>query len=92
LEEELGISKEDLPLYVIFEDTASTWRVQAVPQSPNSFLTRKGLPEPWRGVRDDALSKLTGVEGCIFIHASGFIGGAKSKASALQLAKLALQA
>jgi hypothetical protein len=29
------------------------------------------MPEPWRGVRDDALSQLTGVDGCIFCHATG---------------------
>jgi hypothetical protein len=28
----------------------------------------------WRGVRDDALSKLIDVPGCIFCHAAGFIG------------------
>ncbi len=29
----------------------------------------------WRGVRDEALDKLTGIDGCIFVHAAGFIGG-----------------
>lgn len=33
------------------------------------------MPEAWRGVRDEALSTLTGIPGCIFCHASGFIGG-----------------
>ncbi|KAJ3312491.1 hypothetical protein HDV04_003091 [Boothiomyces sp. JEL0838] len=64
---------------------------KAVAESPNSFISRKALPEPWRGVRDDELSKLTGVDGCIFIHASGFIGGAKTKEATMKLALMALE-
>ena len=64
------------PIYVIYPDeTGKNWRVQAVPVSPESFESRKALPEAWRGVRDDELSKLSGIEGCVFVHASGFIGG-----------------
>ncbi|KAJ3347086.1 hypothetical protein HDU91_006857 [Kappamyces sp. JEL0680] len=90
LEEEEGIAGDKQPLYVLFQDTSSAWRIQAVPVAPDSFSSRKALPEPWRGVRDDALSDLTGVPGCIFIHASGFIGGAKSQEAVLALAKLAI--
>lgn len=64
------------PLYILFPDeTAHNWRIQAVPISIDSFESRKALPQEWRGVRDDALSQLTGIPGCIFVHASGFIGG-----------------
>ena len=63
-------------IYVVYPDeTANNWRVQAVPLSPESFESRKALPEPWRGLRDEELSKVSGIEGGIFIHASGFIGG-----------------
>ena len=62
--------------YVVYPDeTAGNWRVQAVPVSPYSFDSRKALPEQWRGHRDEELSRSSGIEGCIFIHASGFIGG-----------------
>lgn len=57
------------------DETGGNWRIQAVPIAPESFESRKALPEQWRGVRDDALSQLSGVDGCIFVHASGFIGG-----------------
>ena len=56
-------------------ENASSWRIQAVPVSPESFESRKALPEPWRGIRDGELSALTGIDGCIFVHASGFTGG-----------------
>jgi uncharacterized UPF0160 family protein len=49
-------------------------------------ISRKALPEPWRGIRDDELSKLSGIAGCIFVHASGFIGGNHSKEGALEMA------
>ncbi|KAF9270254.1 metal-dependent protein hydrolase [Marasmius fiardii PR-910] len=78
-------------LYIVYPDeTGGNWRIQAVPVSSDSFESRKALPEKWRGVRDDELSKISGVDGCIFVHASGFIGGNKTKEGAMQLAKLAL--
>ena len=50
------------------------------------------LLEEWRGVRDDALSKLSGIPDCIFVHASGFIGGNKTKEGALEMARRTIQA
>lgn len=70
----------------------SSWRIQAVGAGAGSFESRKALPEAWRGLRDDALAKATGVPGCVFVHASGFIGGASTKEGVLALAKLALKA
>ncbi|CDO71544.1 hypothetical protein BN946_scf184911.g14 [Trametes cinnabarina] len=91
LEETLAIPEAEKPIYVLYPDeTANNWRIQAVPVSSESFESRKALPEQWRGVRDDALSQLSGVDGCIFVHASGFIGGNKTKEGVLRLANLAL--
>ncbi|TCD71506.1 hypothetical protein EIP91_008887 [Steccherinum ochraceum] len=91
LEGELGVTAANQPVYVIYPDeTAGNWRVQAVPVSPESFESRKALPEAWRGVRDEELSKLSGIEGCIFVHASGFIGGNATKDGATAMAKTAL--
>jgi uncharacterized UPF0160 family protein len=91
LEAELSLDDEKKPIYVIYADeTGGTWRVQAVPHSSESFESRKALPEAWRGLRDDELSQATGIDGGIFVHASGFIGGNKSKEGALALAKAAL--
>lgn len=64
------------PFYVVYPDEmAGAWRVQAVPLDPDSFEDRKGLPEVWRGLRDEKLSEVSGIDGGIFVHASGFIGG-----------------
>ncbi|KAG5438969.1 hypothetical protein PCANB_002299 [Pneumocystis canis] len=58
----------DQILYVIYTD-GENWRIHAVPITPESFISRKNLPENWRGLRDDALSLECNIEGCIFVHA-----------------------
>jgi uncharacterized UPF0160 family protein len=76
LEAELSLAEEKQPIYVIYADeTGTNYRIQAVPVSSESFESRKALPEAWRGLRDDELSKVTGIDGGVFVHASGFIGG-----------------
>ncbi|KAG9146970.1 hypothetical protein Leryth_005225 [Lithospermum erythrorhizon] len=90
LEEEMKI---DPPIkYVLYEDDRSKgWRVQAVGVAPDRFESRKALPAQWRGLRDDELSKESGVPGCVFVHMSGFIGGNKNFEGALAMAKAALK-
>ena len=85
---------EERVLYVLYpesEHEGAKWRVQAVGVSKDSFEIRKPLPENWRGVRDDQLSEVSGIEGCIFAHASGFIGGNKTREGALRMAKKAIE-
>ncbi|VVT43549.1 uncharacterized protein SAPINGB_P000036 [Magnusiomyces paraingens] len=84
------LKDEDKLLYIVYPGSDS-WRVQAVPMTSSSFVSRKPLPEAWRGVRDEALSKVTGIDGCVFVHASGFIGGNKTKEGAVAMVKKALE-
>lgn len=80
-------------LYVLFAESGeadSKWRVRAVSVQDGGFENRKDLPAAWKGVRDEELSKVSGVPGCIFVHAGGFIGGNKTFDGALQMAKKAL--
>jgi uncharacterized UPF0160 family protein len=89
LETELQI--EPLVEYVIFADSAGSYRVQTVPkQGGKQFEARRDLPQEWWGIRDDALSQKSGVPGCIFVHATGFIGGNKTLEGALAMAAKAL--
>ncbi|KAK1619013.1 hypothetical protein QYE76_024530 [Lolium multiflorum] len=90
LEQEL--KTDPLTKYVLYEDERSKgWRVQAVSLAPDRFESRKALPEKWRGMRDDELSKETGIPGCVFIHMSGFIGGNKTYEGALEMARAAIK-
>ncbi|XP_048477108.1 UPF0160 protein MYG1, mitochondrial isoform X1 [Rhincodon typus] len=76
--------------FVLYTDQQGQWRIQCVPQSPNSFQNRLSLPEEWRGLRDGELSAASGIPGCVFVHASGFIGGNVSRGGALEMAQAAL--
>lgn len=74
-------------IYVLFSD-GKGWRVQCVPKENSSFQNRKSLP--WKGLRDEELSKASGIEGGVFVHASGFIGGNKTFDGAKAMAIKAL--
>jgi uncharacterized UPF0160 family protein len=89
IEEQLKI--EGLIKYCLFQDSHGAWRIQAVSAKAGSFANRLPLPEKWRGVRDAALSELSGIDGCIFVHAGGFIGGNATKEGVLQMASQALE-
>lgn len=84
LEEEEGVG--DLVKFVLFTDQHGNWRVRSVPKEVNSFESRIPLHKDWRGLRDDELSKVSGIDSCIFVHASGFIGGNKTYEGAIQMA------
>ena len=91
IEEEQGESGSTL--YTLFAENGekdSKWRIRAVSRSSEGFELRKPLPEKWRGVRDEELSRLTGIDGGVFVHASGFIGGNKTFEGALKMAQTAL--
>jgi uncharacterized UPF0160 family protein len=77
--------------FVLYTDQAGMWRVQAVPVEGKAFENRLGLPKEWRGVRDQDLEKVAGIQGCTFCHAAGFIGGNKSYEGALEMARVALK-
>lgn len=89
LEKELAITPEEVK-YVLFKGEDS-YRIMGVPLTRESFLGRKFMPESWRGLRNEDLSRLTGVEGCIFVHATGFIGGNTTRDGVLQMAIKSLE-
>ncbi|XP_014271075.1 MYG1 exonuclease [Halyomorpha halys] len=68
----------------------TVWRVQSVPLEDESFQLRVPLKEQWRGLRDEELSTVSGIEGCIFVHSSGFIGGNHTRLGAIEMARKTL--
>ena len=84
LERSMGVAP--LVKFVLYEDSAKMWRVQAVTEEGTAFTNRLGLLEPWRGLRDDALTAAAAIDGCKFVHASGFIGGNATRDGALAMA------
>ncbi|PVV05161.1 hypothetical protein BB560_000319 [Smittium megazygosporum] len=73
-------------IYAIFQDTNGGYRVRAISVRPGSFESRLPLPAQWCGLRDEELSKVSGIDDCVFVHATGFIGGNKTKAGAIEMA------
>lgn len=85
---------EEKVVYVLYPEgpyEGSKWRIQAMSVSKDSFESRKALPEAWRGVRDEELDGVTGIKGCVFVHASGFIGGNKTREGAMEMAKKGIE-
>lgn len=77
--------------YALYTDTSGMWRIQTVPENAlKSFSSRISLPESWRGLRDEALVKESGIPGCTFVHAAGFIGGNASFEGVMEMAKKSL--
>lgn len=93
IEEEMGLKEEEKPFYVLYPDGPGKpgWRIQCIPTEVSSFTNRKGLPEVWRGLRDEELSKTSGIDGGVFVHASGFIGGNASYDGAFEMAKQSVE-
>ena len=86
LEKELGI--EGQIKYCIFhDDVDQTYRIRAIPIHADSFTLRFPLPAEWRGLRGEALSKVCGLSDAVFVHMTGFIGGAKSRESVFEMAR-----
>ena len=53
---------------------------------PGGFDLRCGLHAEWRGLRGSVLEQVSGIPGCTFVHASGFIGGNVTYDGALKMA------
>jgi len=73
------------------DNRSKDWLVQAVGVTPNSFESRKALPAPWRGLTDNKLSEESGIPGCKFCHASGFLGVNHTYEGALAMARAGLK-
>lgn len=92
LEKERGTEgRAKFMVYAEGEEVNSKWRVQAIPVSEDSFESRLSLAEAWRGLRDEELSKVSGIPGGVFVHAAGFIGGNVTKEGALLMAKRSIE-
>lgn len=89
IESELGIQPN--VKFVIFTDTKGSWRVQTVPVAPHSFDSRIPLFNEWHGLRNEELSSKSGIADCIFVHATGFIGGNKNRDGVLEMARKTLK-
>lgn len=78
-------------LYMLYPRTTKGWTAKSALKELGSFDPRKPFPEHWRGLRDDELMKVTGVEGARFCHGTGYMIVADTKEALLQLVENAVQ-
>lgn len=78
--------------FVVFPDVVSgTWRVQAVPVDPGSFISRLRLPAAWGGLHGPDIDVISGaLPGAVFCHINGFIAGHETKEGAISMAQAAM--
>jgi uncharacterized UPF0160 family protein len=86
------IVNESDKLYVIYPSTDGRVRMRCVPVEAEGFLSRKTLPESWRGLSGSELVEASGVSGAVFCHKNGFLASAKSVDDAVSLAMKAYSA
>lgn len=89
IEKDLG--QEGLIKFVIFESGGS-FRISTVPPTPESFDMRVPLRKDWQGIREKELQQACGFDDAIFVHNTGFIGGARTQATAVRMAELSMDA
>ncbi|ELP91577.1 hypothetical protein EIN_129170 [Entamoeba invadens IP1] len=78
-------------LYVIQKDSkrGEQWRATALPKQ-YSYIPQKCFPEAWRGLRDETLSSVSHIAGCVFCHASGFLACNKTFEGIIQMVQASL--
>ena len=81
---------KEVKFIVLYDDTSDSWRVTAVPKRGSRFENRVSHVEAWRGMSGDKLVETCGLEGAIFVHASGFTAGIKSFEGAINMAMKSL--
>ncbi len=82
----------DLPiLFTVSPASNGNWMVDTMPPEPGSFEQRLPLPEAWAGLQEAALVAKTGIADAVFVHLRRFVGAAKSRAGAVELARKAME-
>ncbi|VDM34403.1 unnamed protein product [Hydatigera taeniaeformis] len=84
------------PVFVIVQRKGAgeiQFSLICIPWQPNlPFSNRVPLVSAWGGKRDEELSQLVGLPGCVFVHATLFLGIHKTFDGALQMAVMSLKA
>ena len=86
-----AVFSHDLPvLFTVSPASNGNWMIDTMPPEPGSFEQRLPLPASWAGLQAEDLAQETGVADAVFVHVRRFVGSAKSRAGAIELARKAL--
>jgi len=90
IEEESKLNDNEKVLFAIIKNSEEDFRLNTIPVSEGSFKFRKGIVQNWRGLELSKLAEISGINDIIFVHTTGFIGGAKTKESVFKMAEVSL--
>lgn len=76
---------------VVFPTTHLAWDGVMVHKDRNTFECIKNYPKNWLGLRDEELSKVSGISGAIFCHTAGFFFEGKTKESVIEAVEKVLE-
>jgi uncharacterized UPF0160 family protein len=79
-------------LFAVSPASNGNWMLDTVPPEPGSFDQRLPLPATWAGLQAEELAAESGVADAVFVHVRRFVGAARSRAGAVELARKALAA
>lgn len=87
-----AVSRYKKIMFVVFPNKGnSNWCIQAARDEVEGFGgDRTSFPPEWRGLTDEELVGVSGIVGALFCHKAGYFGTAKTKETAIQMARQTL--
>ncbi|EJW03508.1 hypothetical protein EDEG_02164 [Edhazardia aedis USNM 41457] len=80
--------KYDRDFKFIIQKEEEQFRVYAIAITALSFKTKCPLQEKWRGLRNEELQRISGIDDALFVHSTGFLGITKSYDNAVKMCEL----
>ena len=79
-------------LFAVSPASNGNWMLDTMPPEPGSFAQRQPLPEDWAGLQEGELAARSGVADAVFVHVRRFVGAARSRDGAVEMARRSLPA
>ncbi|ELA42409.1 uncharacterized protein VICG_00508 [Vittaforma corneae ATCC 50505] len=67
------------------------FRIITIPVERGKFAIKYPLHPKWRGLSGTNLDEVSGINGCVFVHASGFTGGNSTLEGAVEMCRKSLE-
>ena len=86
-----AVFAHDLPVaYAVYPVSNGNWMVDSMPPEAGSFEQRIPLPQAWAGLPEAELAAISSVNDAVFVHLRRFVGAAKTRVGALDMARKAI--
>ncbi|MBU6383426.1 MAG: MYG1 family protein [Verrucomicrobia bacterium] len=92
LENFFDLGGELHPAQFVIMPSGDHWKLRGIPPTlADRMKVRKPLPEPWAGLHEQELKKISGIEGAVFCHKGRFISIWETKEDALKALHIAME-